>query len=636
MMTPPDTSSSVPSAAQASAPLDAFMIAGRILADMRDGVLSIDLTGKIITFNPAAQRMLGMTADDVADKSFGEVFLEFDSNDDFNQAVLDAIYDASTTHHQQVTFTNPAKPEGEQTVTLSLTTSFLQTEVDGLDNKRIGVIAVFNDITEVTALQASDARMALEMKAQHHALQEAFRATEGSNAKLAEALKKVQVTRVIVAVSVLLLGLGTGLLYWRQSGHSGAMPLSVSATVDTGASNGNASNATSYTVVPQAMSSRVALTGKLQPLQTVNVNTPLTGRVGSVNFQYGDVVAAGQVLVVMDTSEALVKSREARSAFIKANEAYQQVLDWEHGPDMTGARRSLTRAKLALDAQRKSLDENERLFAKGIIPANDYESAKQQFTGQQLDYQAAEEDLKAMRNKGKSGNLEVARIDMDNAQVRLRQVEAEMAQATVRSPVAGIVLKPSAGGGGSGGSGGGAGKPSKLALKGESFQQGEILLAIGDLAGLSVATKVDEVDVTKLRQGQKAQVTGDAFPGITLVGTVRNVSPLADEGESRGLPSFVINVTVDSVTPEQRQRTLVGMSANLEILTYEKPDALMVPVAAVLVDAAGKRAVRRKKADGGVEEVPVQTGYTTLDAVEITQGLKAGDVVELLPAVLPK
>lgn len=377
-------------------------------------------------------------------------------------------------------------------------------------------------------------------------------------------LKKVQVTRVIVVVAVLLLVLGTGLLYWLQSRHSGATPLSASIAMDTGASNGNANNATSYTVVPKAMSSRV----------------------GSVNFQYGDVVAAGQVLVVMDTSEA-------RSAFIKANEAYQQVLDWEHGPDMTGARRSLTRAKLALDARRKSLDENERLSAKGIIPANDYESAKQQFTGQQLDYQAAEEHLKAMRNKGKSGHLDMARIDMDNAQVRLCQVEAEMAQATVRSPVAGIVLKPSAGtGGGSGSSGGG--KPSKLALKGEAFQQGEILLAIGDLAGLSVATKVDEVDVAKLRQGQKAHVTGDAFPGITLV----------------------------------------GMSANLEILTYEKPDALMVPVSTVSVDATGKHSARRKKANGVVEEVPVQTGYTTLDAVEITLGLKAGDVVDLLPVAL--
>jgi HlyD family secretion protein len=74
---------------------------------------------------------------------------------------------------------------------------------------------------------------------------------------------------------------------------------------------------------------------------------------------------------------------------------------------------------------------------------------------------------------------------------------------------------------------------------------------------------------------------------------------------------------------------MVGMTAALEIIIHEKPDALMVPISAVK-DEQGKRYVVRKKsgasADPG-EKVEVTTGYTTQDNVEIVKGIKAGDII---------
>lgn len=189
----------------------------------------------------------------------------------------------------------------------------------------------------------------------------------------------------------------------------------------------------------------------------------------------------------------------------------------------------------------------------------------------------------------------------------------------VRAPVSGIVVK-SAGGGTVGG------KVVKTAERGEVFQAGEVLLAIGDLTAFSVVSKVDEVDVTKVRPGQKVFVTGDAFPGTRLSGTIRSISPQAEEGGVRATPSFQVNMAMDALTAEQRQRILVGMSANVDIVVYEKPDALMVPVTAVGTDGDRRFVVRR--GPRGIEKVDVQTGATTLDAVEVTQGLQPGDVIE--------
>ena len=58
----------------------------------------------------------------------------------------------------------------------------------------------------------------------------------------------------------------------------------------------------------------------------------------------------------------------------------------------------------------------------------------------------------------------------------------------------------------------------KLA-RGTSVEQGEGLLTLGDLDGFTVAGRVDEVDVARIRPGHRATVTGDAFPGVALRGT---------------------------------------------------------------------------------------------------------------------
>lgn len=67
------------------------IIAGRILDDMTDGVLAIDLTGKIITFNPSAAGILGISRKEALGRTFGEIFLLVEENDDFNQTILDEM-----------------------------------------------------------------------------------------------------------------------------------------------------------------------------------------------------------------------------------------------------------------------------------------------------------------------------------------------------------------------------------------------------------------------------------------------------------------------------------------------------------------------------------------------------------------
>lgn len=579
------------------------VISQNILQNMSGGVMTIGLTGEIITFNPAAEKVLGLKKDEVLGKKFAEVFFDQEGNDDFNQAILDAIYESSVSHNRTVDFNT-----GKKVISLTLTTSFLHEVIDG-KTKRLGVITVFDDITELKKLQDAEARLTEEIKSKHRELQEAYLKMEEGNRDLEAALKKVQVIRVAATVFAIVLFLAIGVVTWNKKLLPG------SGMSKSSASQKEASRQT-FTVAASPVSTSLSMTGTLGPLHIVNITAPLSGKVKEIFFRYGDLVKAGRTLLRMDTSEVEVRFREAKAAYIRAVERFNELENWDKSPEVARAQRSLAKTKLSLENEKKNFEETERLFKKGIVPANEYEGAKQQYASQKLDLQSAQEEIEAIIAKGGPDNRKIAKLEMENAQARVKEAEQQLTMATVVAPVSGVVIMPGSSS---------DGKTVKAAEKGTQLQQGELLISIGDLNGLSVKSRADEVDVKKIQEGQRVTVTGDAFPEAPLSGKIASISSQASSSDGGGMPSFEITVAIDELTPEQRKHVRVGMSANLEVIIYEKPEALMVPVSAVQSEG-DKRFVNKRKGTG-VEKTEIKTGYTTLDSVEVLEGLKAGDEI---------
>jgi len=111
-----------------------------ILVNMADGVISIDLEGRIITFNAAAGQILGLLPDAVVGRLYAEIFFGGPAFDDFNELVLKAIYESETTHSATVAVTVDSHPRH-----LVMSTTFLKS---GSGGGRQGVIVVFSDVTE--------------------------------------------------------------------------------------------------------------------------------------------------------------------------------------------------------------------------------------------------------------------------------------------------------------------------------------------------------------------------------------------------------------------------------------------------------------------------------------------------------
>ena len=162
------------------------------------------------------------------------------------------------------------------------------------------------------------------------------------------------------------------------------------------------------------------------------------------------------------------------------------------------------------------------------------------------------------------------------------------------------------------------------------MDKGGVLLAVGDFSRMAALTAVDEVDVLRIGVGQRVLVTGNAFRDLRLRGAVSRVSsqPLP---KVRGVVQFEVEVTLDPLEPEQRERLRTGMSSRLDIVVYRKEAALLVPIKAVSKRGGTHRLRVMDRETREVREREVEIGPTTLDSVEIVAGLSVGEQI-VLPA----
>ena len=578
-------------------------IHGRVLDHLLDGVMVVERGGAITVFNPAAARILGVSAGEVAGSTFTELFITREGFEELSEFILDAV--AGEGAGRQVVTLHA----GDAARTLSVATSYIRAGGDG-DGETMALIAVFSDITELRELRETELRMAKAVEAQHAELHTAYRQIEERNATLAATLKKVQVARVAVTVLVIGVFLGAGAYVWPPidlfGGSSGP---SVVSRADAGMAEGFRMIA----VEPRPLRETISLVGELAPWRTVSVTSPIESRVLAVHFQNGQEVKEGDLLVELDTAEVVRQHRQAQVAYIDALETFETVSDWENGPEMAGARRAFVRARMALESQETRLQRTAFLLEQGLIPASRHEEAERQYQRQILDVEAARQDLDAARARGGEEALDKAVLELSGAEDERRELAESLGTGRVHAPVSGAVLAPSRSG-------------ANVLAAGRSVEEGEALLRIGDFSRMTAIAAVDEVDVVRIAVGQAVTVTGNAFPDLRMRGTVTHVSsqPLA---RTRGATRFEVEVTLDPLEADQRQRLRAGMSSRLQVDVYSNDAALMVPIEAVERSGPSHlvRLVNRETRE--VQEHAVQVGTTTLDSVEITAGLQPGDEI---------
>ncbi len=160
--------------------------------------------------------------------------------------------------------------------------------------------------------------------------------------------------------------------------------------------------------------------------------------------------------------------------------------------------------------------------------------------------------------------------------------------------------------------------------KGATVRQNQTIFIIPDLDSLATSVNIHETDIHMMKLGQRALVTVEALPGLTLPARVAEISPVASAADAHLNPDlkvYEVNVALDEV-PEV---LTIGMTATAEIIVADLEDVLMLPIGAVV--AQGESSVCFVPGPMGPEVREVETGYSTATHVEIRSGLSEGELV---------
>ncbi|MFK3945214.1 MULTISPECIES: HlyD family secretion protein [Pseudomonas] len=193
-------------------------------------------------------------------------------------------------------------------------------------------------------------------------------------------------------------------------------------------------------IAPQTLEQRLGLVGRLQAARQVTMNAPFEGRVAAVMVQPGQKVGAGDPLFTLDTAQLDIELRLAQAAWLKARRHMGALEHWATGPEVARAKRNLSSARSALSTSQLNLEENRRLFERGIVAGMEVRSLTQLVDMHVQAVLEAEQALDQTLAQGQGDALQIARMELLNAETQHRALLALHGQRTVIAPLSGIVV----------------------------------------------------------------------------------------------------------------------------------------------------------------------------------------------------
>jgi len=326
------------------------------------------------------------------------------------------------------------------------------------------------------------------------------------------------------------------------------------------------------------LASRVTATGVVEPIAKVVVGSYVSGPIRALHADFNSVVKRGQLVAKIDPAPFEMRVRQAEA-------------------NLANARAKLEKARADLARKQASLGRSRELRARGILSEDGFELA-------------VSEDAQAR------AQLALEEAGIAQAQAALEEARIQLGYTDIVSPVDGVVISRSVDVG------------QTVAA---TFQTPTLFEIAEDLSRMRVRASVSEADIGGVAEGQAASFAVDAWPERRFEGRVVQVriAPVTLQNV------VTYDVVIEVANPSRELKP--GMTANVEITTALRPDALRVPLralrfrlegetaAAGAVDGAGAYVLGD---DGAPRRVELRTGIRDERFAEVIGGeLAEGDAV---------
>ncbi len=367
---------------------------------------------------------------------------------------------------------------------------------------------------------------------------------------------------------------------------------------------------------------QIGLVGKIEPQKTITLTAPFDGNVRAVLVEQGQRVESGQALVQMDPALLEIQLRDALSAQLKARRAVQELQDWNNSQQVARSRRSLRAVEMSVSNNERKLRESQTLLQRGIIARSELDDLQQQLQTQRLDLAAAQGDLQQALDQGKGEYRQIADMELTNATVKYEALRTLLEGKNVLAPFAGIVV-PAPGASSPQGTTTNSSGPVQ---NGSRVTQGQVLFGLANIEQLKIVSKVSELDINQLHQGQRVEILGDGFDGVRLDGAVDIVSSLALPSDSPGgSAQFPVTLSVPKLEPGAVATGPAGHERPPDHHHLSQRSGNRAPPCGLQHIDNGLVVEYREAVDQPIRRVTVSAGQATPEGVEVF-GLQPGFV----------
>jgi len=344
----------------------------------------------------------------------------------------------------------------------------------------------------------------------------------------------------------------------------------------------------------------VVASGHVESPHRVEIGAQITATVARVPVTEGQSVMAGTVLVELTPAEVLAAERQADIAVLQAQAKLRQLIEVQ----APMAEQALRQARSNLDNANAAYRRNQDLFKQGFIGQAALDDARKAAELADAQLRSAQKQLETTGTVG--SDYAVAVTAVDQAHAAAQAAHARTGYASIRSPVAGVLI-------------------ARSVEVGDVVQPGKVLMTLSPKGSTQIVIAVDEKNLHLIALGQKALVSADAYPQQKFNAELVYINP--------GINAQTGAVDVKLDVPLAPEVLRQDMTVSVDIEVARRPRALLLSSAAVHDADTGAPWVLRVE-DGRAVKVPVHVGLRAGGQVEILDGLHEGDRVLPITAAL--
>ena len=266
---------------------------------------------------------------------------------------------------------------------------------------------------------------------------------------------------------------------------------------------------------------------------------------------------------------------------------------------ITQAKGNLESARAAHKAAQQLYESDKKLYKEGALAGKQLNQAEVNLTQAQAQLRDAEQQLKKLQSVGMKAQLKAARGQLDSAKGAYDNAAAQLSYSEIRSPIDGVVT-------------------DRPLFPGDMASTSTPLITVMSLSQVVARARVPAAQAALLKVGDDAEISG---PGAAepVAGKVTVVSPAVDPN------STTLQVWVLAHNPHDELKP--GSTVTVTVTARKIPDALVIPREALLTDPDLGAYVMAIDSANVARQTQVKTGIKQGDKIQITQGLKEGQLV---------